>query len=266
MVLHRLVCVAACPVALLLAACVAVAAEPAEQGEWEPLFNGKDLTGWTPKFTGSELGENYNDTFRVEDGLLKVCYDKWDKFGGKFGHLFWREKLSHYRLRVEYRFVGEQTPGGPPWALRNSGVMIHGQDPASMAVDQNFPVSIEVQLLGGTGSGPRPTANLCTPGTNVVIDGALVTRHCTQSKAKTYDGNQWVTVEIEVHGNGVIRHIVEGKTVLEYSKPQLDPSDPLLADHFQPGNDVMLSGGSISLQAESHPMEFRKVELLRLDK
>jgi hypothetical protein len=265
MVLHRFVCVAASPVVLLLAVSAAVAEEPAGRAEWEPLFNGKDLTGWTPKFTGSELGENYRDTFRVEDGLLKVCYDKWDKFGGEFGHLFWRERLSHYRLRVEYRFVGEQVPGGFGWAVRNSGLMIHGQDPASMRVDQDFPVSIEVQLLGGTGSGPRPTANLCTPCTHVVIDGELVTQHCVESKAKTYDGDQWVTVEVEVHGNKVIRHIVEGKTVLEYSKPQLDPRDPLVAEHFQPGNDVMLSGGSISLQAESHPVEFRKVELLRLD-
>ena len=45
--------------------------------DWIQLFNGRDLDGWTPKFAKHDLGENFNDTFRVEDGLLKVRYDKW---------------------------------------------------------------------------------------------------------------------------------------------------------------------------------------------
>lgn len=232
---------------------------------WVPLFNGKDMNGWTPKFKGHPAGENFRNTFRVENGVLKVAYDQYPKFEGQFGHLFWKETLSHYRLRVEYRFVGEQTPGGPSWAFRNSGVMIHSESPQSMEQDQNFPVSIEVQLLGGAGAGPRPTANLCTPGTHVVMDGTLITQHCTDSKSKTYDGDQWVTVEIEVHGGRLIRHIVEGQTVLSYSQPQLDESDPHARKLAQEG-PKLLSSGYISLQAESHPIEFRKVELLKLDK
>ena len=93
-----------------------------------------------------------------------------------------------------------------------------------MTKDQDFPVSIEVQFLGGTGTGERPTANLCTPGTHVVMDGQLITRHCTSSKSKTYHGDQWVTVEIEVHGSRLIKHIIDGQTVLEYTAPQLDPN------------------------------------------
>ena len=147
--------------------------ERAEDGEWMQLFNGKDLEGWTPKITGHELGENFGNTFRVEDGVLKVCYDQYEEFGGRFGHLFYKEQFSSYVLRVEYRFVGEQISKGPGWAFRNSGVMIHGQPPESMRVDQQFPVSIEVQLLGGSGEGERTTANLCTPGTHVEMDGKL---------------------------------------------------------------------------------------------
>jgi hypothetical protein len=235
---------------------------PAE-GHWIALFNGKDLDGWTPKIKGYELGENYADTFRVEHGVLKVAYDKYPRFDGKFGHLFYRTPFSHYRLRIEYRFVGEQCPGGPNWALRNSGVMIHGQPPESMKKDQDFPVSIEVQFLGGNGRNPRPTANVCTPGTNIVMGGRLITRHCTDSKSRTYHGDQWVTVEAEVHGNGVIKHIVNGETVLEYEKPQLDDRDPDGRRLIKDG-EKMLHGGSISLQAESHPIEFRRVELLPL--
>jgi hypothetical protein len=232
---------------------------------WVAIFNGRDLEGWTPKIRGYAAGDNFANTFRVEDGLLRVCYDGYGgQFQNRFGHLFWKERLSHYLLRVEYRFTGDQIADGPGWALRNSGVMLHGQDPASMARDQDFPVSIELQLLGGDGTTPRPTANLCTPGTNVEMDGKLVTRHCTNSSSKTYHEDQWVTVEAEVRGDDVIRHKIDGIVVLEYQKPQLDPSDADAAKLIVDGN-LRLSGGFISLQSESHPVEFRKVEIKRLD-
>lgn len=237
--------------------------KPAE-GTWIQLFNGKDLEGWTPKITGYDLNNNFGNTFRVENGVLRVAYDQYQKFDGKFGHLFYKEPFSNYRLRIEYRFVGQQTPGGPGWALRNSGVMLHSQAPQGMRKDQEFPVSIEVQFLGGSGSGERPTANLCTPGTHVEMNGKLFTPHCTNSRSKTYHGDQWVTVEIEVRGNSVIRHIVEGQTVLEYNKPQLDESDADAKKLIKDGQK-MLSGGYIALQAESHPVEFRKVELMNLE-
>ena len=166
-------------------------------------------------------------------------------------------------MRDEYRFVGEECAGGPGWALRNSGVMIHGQAPETMAVDQEFPVSIEVQFLGGTGAGTRTTANLCTPGTHVVMEGKLHTRHCTDSTSKTYHGDQWVTVEVEERGN-TIKHIIDGETVLTYTDPQLDPEDENAKKLLEAGHPKMLTGGTISLQAESHPIEFRKVELLEL--
>lgn len=229
------------------------------------LFNGKDLTGWTAKIKGHELGDNFADTFRVEDGLLKVSYDGYENFDGQFGHLFFEKEFSHYRFRVEYRFVGDQAAGGPKWAIRNSGVMIHGQPPETMTKDQNFPVSIEVQLLGGKGTGERPTANLCTPGTNVVMNGKLFTPHCINSKSKTYHGDQWVTVELEVRGNKVVKHIIDGEVVLAYEKPQLDERDRDAQKLIKSrGGQIMLSGGSISLQSESHPVEFRKVEIMVL--
>jgi hypothetical protein len=234
--------------------------------KWIALFNGKDLDGWTPKITGYDLGENFGDTFRVEDGLLKVKYDKYDDFGTKYGHLFYKTPYGNYRLRVEYRFVGDQCPGGPGWARRNSGAMIHCQKPETMRKDQEFPVSIEVQYLGGLGEGERPTGNVCTPGTNIVMDGKLLTRHCTNSKSKTIDGDGWVTVEVEIHGDGKVKHFVDGELVLEYEKPQLDPNDADAKKLIEAqGGATTLKSGYISLQSESHPIEFRKVELLPLD-
>lgn len=234
----------------------------AEDDGWIQLFNGKDLTGWTPKIRGHELGVNYADTFRVEDGVIKVAYDKYEgPFRGRYGHLFYEEPYSNYLLRIEYRFVGEQAKGGPGWATRNSGVMIHGQDPKEMTKDQEFPVSIEVQFLGGDGKNPRNTGNLCTPGTNVVMDGKLHTPHCTNSSSDTFHGDQWVTAEIEVHGGKTIRHKINGKTVLKYSEPQLDPADANAKKLLDAGAAKIITGGTISLQSESHPVEFRKVEL-----
>ena len=165
---------------VLLALAAPIAAQ--EKADWVPLFNGKNLDGWTPKLKGYDAGVNQFDTFRVEDGVLKVAYDKYPTFNNTFGHLFYKDKFSHYILRVEYRFVGDQAKGGPGWAVRNSGVMFHCQDPASMRKDQDFPVSIEAQFLGGAGKGERPTGSVCTPGTHIVIDGKLVKTHCINSK------------------------------------------------------------------------------------
>jgi Domain of Unknown Function (DUF1080) len=236
-------------------------------GEWVQLFNGKDLSGWKPKIRYHELGDNYANTFRVEDGLLKVRYDGGyeDGFKETFGHLFHEKEFSHYILRVEYRFVGDQCKGGPGWATRNSGMMLHGEDPAGMAKDQDFPASIEVQILGGNGKDNRTTMNLCTPGTNVVMNGKLFLPHCTSSKSKTYHGEQWVITETEVRGSQVMRHKVDGEVVLEYNEPQLDERDGHAKELVKKNGGLLLDHGTISLQSESHPIDFRKVEILVLD-
>ena len=111
----RLIARSGCCILLFAALFVggAAADTSAEKEEWITLFNGRDLSGWTPKITGHVLGDNFGNTFRVEDGLLKVRYDQYKSFGSKFGHLFYKDSFSYYRLVVEYRFVGEQAPGGP---------------------------------------------------------------------------------------------------------------------------------------------------------
>ena len=250
---------------LVAVGCLVAGAGLAAADEWTPLFNGKNLDGWTPKIKGYALGENFADTFRVEDGLLRVKYDKYDRFDTKFGHLFHKDKFSHYILRIEYRFVGDQATGGPGWAVRNSGVMFHCQPPETLRKDQDFPVSIEAQFLGGNGKDDRPTLNVCSPGTHIVMGGKLITRHCNNSKSKTFHGDQWVTAEIEVHGPGKVTHRVNGETVLEYEQPQLDPGDKDAAALVK-DKKVLIEGGYIALQAESHPIDFRKVEIKVLRK
>ena len=232
--------------------------------EWQQLFNGKNLDGWIPKIRGYETGENFGETFAVDSGRIRVSYHAYDSFRQRYGHLFYKDKFSHYLLRVEYRFVGDQATGGEGWATRNSGVMLHGQDPSTMLKDQDFPISIEAQFLGGLGTGPRSTANLCTPGTHINIADTLVTDHCINSKSKTYDGDQWVQVDLLVLGDSLIRHIIEGETVMEYTKPVIGGG---VVNGFDPAakpDGMALTEGTISLQSESHPIQFRKVELLNL--
>lgn len=229
------------------------------------LFDGYNLWGWIPKFAGHPLGENYKKTFHVKDGLLKVSYDEWEKFDGEFGHLFYKDRFSSYRLLVEYRFVGEQVEGGPKWAYRNNGIMIHCQDPKTMTLEQGFPVSLEVQLLGGNGKDERHTGNLCTPGTNVHINGELVLDHCIESSSPTYHGDQWVTAEVEVHSDSLIRHYINGELVFEYEKPQLDERDEDAQKLIRDGN-LTVKEGYIAIQAETAPTEFRRIAIKPLDK
>ena len=234
---------------------------------WQPLFNGRDLKDWDIKFAQHPLGENFRNTFRVEGGMLKVRYDAWTDFKGEFGHIFYKQPFSYYIVAVEYRFVGEQVAGagaGNSWAIRNNGIMVHSQSAASMGLNQDFPISLEVQLLGGLGKGTRTNGNLCTPGTNIVMNDKLITTHCINSNSITYDGDGWVRVEAMVLGDSILKHIVNGDTVLTYSKPQMGGGN---ANNTNPGvliNGKMLTEGFITLQAETAPIDFRKVEIVNL--
>jgi hypothetical protein len=222
-----------------------------EGKEWKSLFNGKDLDDWTIKVTGYDVGENPGKIFRVENGLLKTSYDAFDKFDKQFGHIFYNGTFSNYKFRMEYRFYGEQLEGGPSWALRNSGIMAHGQTPESMTKDQDFPDSIEMQILGGDPPGVRTTGNLCTPGTHVVFDGKLREQHCTSSTSKTYPWDEWVQIEIHVNGPSEIVHFINSNEVLRYIELQLN-------------DGTILEEGTISIQAESHGGEFRNIEIMEL--
>lgn len=222
--------------------------------KWQSIFNGKTLEGWIPKIKGEPFGSDTLETFVVEQGVLKVSYKNYDSFNNRFGHLFYKSPYTNYRLKLKYRFVGEQAKGGEGWAEKNSGIMIHSQDPKSMGLNQDFPNSLEVQLLGGVNDTvPRPTGNLCTPGTHVNIEGKQVTQHCITADAPTFYGEEWVEAEVEVYSDSLIRHYINGKPVITYTQPVHDtPQDAL--KHLKP-----LKSGYISLQSESHPVEFKEI-------
>ena len=234
--------------------------QSAPASDWQVLFNGRDLDGWIVKLARHELGNNYADTFRVENGAIRVMYDKYEEFGDRFGHLFYKQKLSHYVLSLEYRFFGEQAKGGPGYARLNSGVMIHSQAPETILKDQDWPISVEAQFLGGN----RTTMNVCTPGTEIFMKGAMVKAHCTNSTSQLYPDEAWVKVEVEVLGSSRVRHLIDGRTVLQYERPMIGGG---VATGFDPAvktDGTVLGEGYIGLQAESQPVEFRNIRLLEL--
>lgn len=232
------------------------------QSDFVPIFNGKDLSGWTPKICKHVAGENYGDTFKVKDGKIVVGYEKYSGFDGQFGHLFFNTEVGRFILRLEYRFVGQQCPGGPGWAYKNSGIMYLGQSPKSMRVDQEFPVSGEFQFLGADAGQTRGTGNVCSPGTHLVKDGKLITPHVTEVGGPSIEGETWVRAELEVNATDII-HRINGKEVYRYQKLQFDPNDSD-AKRLMVAGGLDIVKGTVSLQSESHPCEFRNIELKKL--
>jgi hypothetical protein len=248
-------------VVLLFVSCTAPKNTGQQSGTWTTLFNGQNLEGWVVKIAGYPQGENFGNTFRVQDGILSTRYDQYGQFNNRFGALYFNKPFTNYRLKVEYRFVGELTPGAPAWGLRDGGIQYHGQAPAAVALDQQFPVCLEYNLHGGNGKDERPVGEICTPGTKVEIGGSLSASFCTPATVKrTFHGDQWVTAEIEVR-DGVIKHFVNGEEILQYANPRYDTAHAVGKTLIKNG-DARISSGYISLQSNSHPMDFRKIEIL----
>ncbi|ESQ93353.1 hypothetical protein ABAC460_01210 [Asticcacaulis sp. AC460] len=246
---------------------IAPVAASAAEAPWEPIFDGKTLDGWTPNLVGQKVGDDPLKTYVVEDGNLRVSYAHYDnRFAGQYGHIFWKEPLKAFRLRFEYRIYGDPLPDIKVWEVSNSGVMFHAQTPQTMRRDQGFPVSLEFQILGVPRPQQEPSGNLCTPGTTIVIDGKRDLRHCILSSSPLLPVGQWERGEIEVLSNGEITHFINGEAVLRYSAPELDPADKDAAVLIAAaGGAVKLEQGYIALQAEGQPIEFRKIEVQRLD-
>lgn len=236
-----------------------------KEEQWVNLLSKKDLSDWIVKIKGHEVGYNYKNTFIVQDGIMKVNYNEYDNvFNNTFGHIYYKKPYSNYKFRMDYRFTGEQLSDGAAWANRNSGIMIHCEDPVKIGLDQNFPVCIEVQLLGGNGTDERATANLCTPGTHVEMHDELKKQHCMDSGSQTYHGEQWVNIEIEVRNDSIIKHFINGEEVMSYGKPQFGGKVDYNNELWKTKAGQPLKEGYISLQSESHPCEFKNIEILEL--
>lgn len=250
--------------ALAFASCVTTK-NSAVANDWKPLFNGTDINDWVVKINHHDVGKDPAKTFSVSDNIIKVRYDRYDTFNQQYGHLYYKQPFSYYRLKAEYRITGDWRKDAPSYTIKNSGIMFHSQDPKTMRRDQDWPISIEFQLLSGLGDGkPRPTGNMCSPGTNVVYKGRIDPRHCIESSSKTYPNDEWVKAELIVLGDSLVTHIINGDTVLQYSKPQIGGGVVTNYDPAIKQDGKLLSEGFIALQSEGQPVDFRKIEILDL--
>ncbi|CAM3751099.1 DUF1080 domain-containing protein [Sphingobacterium prati] len=261
--MKRLICIILA-ITFIFSSCIGKKGQR-DSTDWKSLFNGKDIKDWFVKIHHHEVGVNFGNTFSVEDGIIKIRYDQYEDFNDQFGHLYYKTPFSYYHLKFEYRFVGDLHKGAPSYTLRNSGVMFHSQDPRTMLKEQDWPISVEMQLLGGLSDGkPRSTGNMCSPGTNVVYKGKIASSHCLNSTSKTYDGDQWVRGELIVLGDSLIKHIINGDTVLEYSKPQIGGD---VANRYDPKIKIdgkLLASGYIALQSEGQPVDFKNIWIKEL--
>jgi hypothetical protein len=229
--------------------------------KWISLFNGKDLQHWTPKIVGFKAGQNFGNTFRVENDILSTRYNAYDSFRNRFGALYYDKPFTNYRLKVDYRFVGELTAGAPSWGYKDGGIQYHCQSPQSLDVDQNFPVCLEFNLHGGNGKDENPTGDICASGMYIEIDGKRNTSYCTPPTIKrTFAGDEWITAEIDVR-DGKITHYVNGEQVIHFENPRYDSTNVPAKKMIIAANDLVKSG-YISLQSNSHPMDFRKIEIM----
>lgn len=234
--------------------------------EWHSLFNGEDLDGWVVKIHHHELGDNFADTFRVTDGKIQVNYDGYPEFNERYGHLFYKEPFSSFHLKFAYRFTDQWLTDAPYFTYRNSGIMFHSQDPKTILKEQDWPISVEYQILAEEKVGePRPTGNMCSPGTDVFFNGEKDPRHCINSVSKTYPWDQWVQGELIVYRDSLVTHKVNGEIVLQYTRPQIGGE---VATGFDPAIKVdgkSLTEGYIGLQSEGQGIEFRDILIKKLE-
>lgn len=235
--------------------------------DWKDLFNGQDINDWIVKIHHYDVDDNHANTFNVQDKMIRVSYGDYEgDFNDRFGHLYYKQPYSYFHLKMEYRFVGELHPGAPSYTILNSGVMFHSQDPRTMPVEQDWPISVEMQFLAGLEEGkPRPTGNMCSPGTEVIYNGKMYPGHCINSSSETYFGDQWVSAELIVHGDSMVYHLINGDTVLQYTEPQIGGGVVQRYDPTMKQDGKLLTEGFIALQSEGQPVDFRKIKLLNLE-
>ncbi len=240
----------------------AVVVQEAKASDWQPLFNGENLEGWIPKIHHHEVGDNYANTFRVKDGIIEVNYSDYDAFEERYGHLFYEKPFSSFHLTWEYRFTDEWLEDAPSYTFRNSGVMFHSQSPQSILKEQDWPISVEYQMLAEEKEGvSRPTGNMCSPGTEVFFNGEMDPRHCINSTSPTFKWDEWVRADLIVFGDSLVIHMVNGDTVLQYTQPQIGGD---VANGYDPAikkDGQLLKEGYIGLQSEGQGVLFREIKI-----
>ena len=105
---------------------------------------------------------------------------------------------------------------------------------------------------------------MCSPGTDVDIDGKIAPEHCMRSSSKIYPINEWVSIEIVVHSDSIVHHIIEKDTIMTYTNIRYS-NDRFSTENFKDLVGKPLEEGYIALQSEGHPVMFRNIMIKELD-
>lgn len=223
------------PQAWLLLVLAACSAEP-QAPVTVHLFNGADLHGWHADIPDADGNPDIAASFSVRDGLLI-------SHGSPQGHLLTDDFYSNYELIVEYRWPGE---GG------NCGVLVHASIPRMLY--GMFPQSIECQMHAGN------AGDFWCIGENIAVEN--------MAERRNGDPATWTGEE---GANRHIRNLTDDseKPLGEWNTMKIVCRDKNIDiwvndDHVMSGFDCTATSGSVAIQAEGTPCEFRRIDLTPL--
>ncbi len=290
--------------ALTLAAALTTVFAGPNDSNWIQMLRKGDtkLSDWTPKIQGHAAGENPYNSFsygETSDGqprlIVTDTVSNTSSYG--YGHLFYKTAYSDYIVRAKYHFPTKESfaGGAGSWTIQNNGLMLHCQSAASMDKGQDYPKSIENQLIGywsyGDGSPPNTTtSNLCLVNTSVNYHGQWYSdgtgHHCTQSKfhSLAYDSSTtpakganstnatWPGKDIWEYA---MDRVIDSTSMTFYMRSRPDTAwDSVLGvtqirlgltnTSSGPGSTTALGSGYISIQMEGTSTEFASIEVLNL--
>ena len=233
-------------------------------GQWTPLFNGRDLAGWYT-FVEGKKGEDPQKVVQVHDGMIHMYKDATAGAPAPFAYIATDREFENYDLRFEYRW-GEKKFGDRVKAPRDAGLIYH-----FVGEDKIWPRGIECQVqeqdTGDIFAVWTRVSSTVAPGTQtyrspeergdpITVGSARDIARIQRSKMLEVGG--WNKVEVRVRGGGAT-HIVNGQVNNRWTN-LLQP-DPGSSDRYIP-----LNKGKLLLQAEGAEIFYRNIEIRELPK
>jgi len=259
--------------------------------KWEPLFNGKDFTGWeaylgvpdpsvdVPGMERDEEGKYTrplgvgNDPLKVFtvvnlDGAPALCFS-----GQIFGSFATVAEYENYHLRLEIKW-GEKRWAPERWGgRRNSGLLYHGVGEFGKGLGV-WKISHECQIMENDfGDSYRMGETYCditasragekdpytfdcnAPAVSFGPQSAGLPPICKRNPINEKPLGQWNTVELLCY-EGTSVHVVNGQVNM------INTNSHLMVN----GKKVPLTKGVIQLQSEGAEVYFRNIEIRPISK
>lgn len=200
----------------------------------QPIFNGKDLTGWYTFLATKGKSNDPENVFAVENNMLHIS-------GKEFGYIGSEKVYSNFHLAVEFKWGTKKwPPRDADTTRRDNGICFY--IPADTK-DIVWPKSIECQVQEGD------VGDIwLIDSTTVLVDGKRTKPMDYFRVQKKVDGEhktgEWNRVEV-IANKGQITYIVNGKVVNSATGPSVD-------------------SGKILIQSEGAEIYYRKIEIAEL--